>query len=1046
MTHRVIKCFLLALAVGWLLNITVSAQNIDSPSRFKRGQIQSLAGKLRHDYFAKNFFKAGHSTKPLDLFSLFTEHLFAYPQSTNHRKANFFTKPLDHSIPISTSNFSHKLSGEVQVEWVTQYASQLLPSDDVATAVAVDRRGNVYVTGTRTNHPFGTDYFTVKYDGAGHKKWEARYNGESDNDDWAVALCVDEAGNVYVTGGSENAAASSDYFTVKYNAGGAVQWRARYDGPRQNSYDAASVITLDRDGNVLVSGWSENHLVTVKYDAAGVEQWVAQHRADGNGEVSAIAADRFGNVYIAGACHDDFITIKYNASGQQEWVADYHEANNSYGLATALAVDDSGKVLVTGTRDAGSYPKFVTVKYDQTGAREWQASYDSPQPCNWNIATALALDDSGNVYVAGESGFYYEDCSGSSCFTHEDIDYATIKYNRQGAMQWAARYGPQLAYSYPAAMQVDRAGNVYVTGCDNKDIATIKYDAAGTQQWLAYYSRSENEEAATALTLDDAGNVLVCGWNIGERFDQDYLTIKYNGAGFEQWTAHESSRGNSFDRATALVIDAVGNAHVTGVSQTEFNSSTQVSRLATIKYNSQGATQWTAYHQGAESSQETVRQIAVDGEGNVYVIGSRLDENRGFYNYGSLIKYNPRGELQWRAAFDSAAAEGFSLPNALALDAWGNIYVTGASATADFSTAKFAASGKELWRAQYGQDGNALAGASALALDDSSHVYVTGKSDGACVTIKYSSNGLQKWVARYDSPESLERVVAIAAAPSGGVVVLASLGFYADYVTIKYNREGLQEWIARYSSTKNSFDHPTALAIDHAGNVHVTGNTATIKYDAVGTQKWLVTPGATALALDAAGNVYTTGGASDSTDANFVTTKLSPLGQREWSAEFDGAGNSFDEPAAIALDKFNNVFVTGKSRGGQTQHWSYFTTIKYAQNAVAVENQKTETPLTFSLAQNYPNPFWSGAASGKAATTVHYSVAQTQQVSLKIFDLLGREVATLVNAIKAAGEYDVRWTPAHLPSGVYVYRLQVADPAGGGAGNFVASKKLVLMP
>ncbi|MEK7729479.1 MAG: T9SS type A sorting domain-containing protein [candidate division KSB1 bacterium] len=79
------------------------------------------------------------------------------------------------------------------------------------------------------------------------------------------------------------------------------------------------------------------------------------------------------------------------------------------------------------------------------------------------------------------------------------------------------------------------------------------------------------------------------------------------------------------------------------------------------------------------------------------------------------------------------------------------------------------------------------------------------------------------------------------------------------------------------------------------------------------------------------------------------------------------------------------------------------------------------------MEQNYPNP----------STTISFSLPRASFVTLKIHNLLGEEVATLVHEQRAAGEQRVHWQPHDLPSGVYVYRLQV--------GAFVKSKKLVFL-
>jgi hypothetical protein len=82
------------------------------------------------------------------------------------------------------------------------------------------------------------------------------------------------------------------------------------------------------------------------------------------------------------------------------------------------------------------------------------------------------------------------------------------------------------------------------------------------------------------------------------------------------------------------------------------------------------------------------------------------------------------------------------------------------------------------------------------------------------------------------------------------------------------------------------------------------------------------------------------------------------------------------------------------------------------------------------LSQNYPNPF-------NPSTNIQFSIVRRQLTIVKVFDVLGREVATLVNEVKEPGTYTVQFNASSLASGVYFYRLQ--------AGDFVQTKKLVLL-
>ena len=96
---------------------------------------------------------------------------------------------------------------------------------------------------------------------------------------------------------------------------------------------------------------------------------------------------------------------------------------------------------------------------------------------------------------------------------------------------------------------------------------------------------------------------------------------------------------------------------------------------------------------------------------------------------------------------------------------------------------------------------------------------------------------------------------------------------------------------------------------------------------------------------------------------------------------------------------------------------------------VGVEDEET-LPTEFALAQNYPNPF-------NPSTKIKYSVPQTSQLQIKVFDLLGNEIETLVNEEKPTGTYELNWNAANLPSGIYFYRLK--------AGDYINTKKMILI-
>ena len=220
------------------------------------------------------------------------------------------------------------------------------------------------------------------------EEWVARFNGAGNTTDWAYGITLDPSGNVYVTGYSTGAGTGKDYMTIKYNSNGNVLWTSSYNGPI-NGGDYSNAIAVDQSGNAYVTGRvdfgaSYADIVTIKYNSQGVQQWSARYNGPANNidEARCIKTDGNGNVFVAGKSFNanyDFIVIKYNSNGTEAWVATYNGPGNNEDVVNSLDIDNSGNVYIAGNSiGSGTGSDFTVIKYNSNGAQAWVKRYNGP--------------------------------------------------------------------------------------------------------------------------------------------------------------------------------------------------------------------------------------------------------------------------------------------------------------------------------------------------------------------------------------------------------------------------------------------------------------------------------------------------------------------------------------------------------------------------------------------------------------------------------------------------------------------------------------------
>lgn len=388
------------------------------------------------------------------------------------------------------------------------------------------------------------------------QEWANTYNHLT-SQDVAQGLVVDNSGNIYALGWVNNGVSTmTDYGLIKYNSAGVQQWFRQYSSTGA-WLDYGDDIAMDNSGNVYVTGRVEAiagnaNCVTIKYAPNGDSLWVRKYDF---GICRKILVDNNSNVYVIGkrgdAAFSDFLIVKYNSAGSELWARTYTGAGGYPDEALAAAVDSAGNVIITGIVSIPPQNAIVTIKYDAAGTQLWLATYQCAA-AGGDWGNDIAVDNAGNIYITGSS----------DTIPSIGRTFLTLKYNSSGGREWVTRYyggWPPTTSVDSRSMALFENNYIYVAGyavysATNYDYVVLKYNTNGVQQWVSTYHSGVND-LANKIALDDSGNAYVTGLasNLSSA-NEDAVTVKFNSAGTQQWVARYNGVTNSIDESRDVVV------------------------------------------------------------------------------------------------------------------------------------------------------------------------------------------------------------------------------------------------------------------------------------------------------------------------------------------------------------------------------------------------------------------------------------------------------------------------------------------------------------
>ncbi len=864
-------------------------------------------------------------------------------------------------------------------------------AQEIGAGVAVDANGSVYITGSFSGTAdfdpspgvynltsAGTDdAFVSKLDAAGNFLWARQLGGTGV--DYASALAADDAGNVYTTGlfdgtadfdpgaGVYNlttaGAGPLETYVSKLDAAGNFVWARRFGG---DSGVSGNGVAVDSQGNVYTTGHFQgtadfdpgagnftlrgNGFVNAfvsKLDGAGNFVWARGMGGTANVIGYAVAVDAAGNVHTTGYFQEtadfnpdpavtlnltsfgglDVYVSKLDGDGNFVWVRQMGGPADDIG--DGVAVDPQGNVLTTGS--------FV-------GAADFDPSNGAFTLTSAGNLDAFVskLDAAGNFILARQVGAASSD-SGSS-----------VAVDGHGGVYTAGYFGGTVDFDPSAAVF-----NVTAAGANDAFVSKLILAGVSGVIWDDQDGdgvRDANEPGiidATVELFDAVDGVVGNG-------DDNYLEAVTTRADGSYRFREPARGGNRYIRvnppagtaganpAYAEVTTPGGDSAVDRFGRSalfDLSADPVQTFTAGLRPVSAPAPAWAIGSDGADAA----NGVAADAAGNTYVVGAftgvTADADQGpgetsLMNNGDgagyVAKYDAANQLLWARVMGGSGAGNAVQAAAVAVDAAGNVVVTGTfTGSADFGAtpltslggtdafvAKLGAAGTFLWAKRYGGAGNDTGG--AVAVDAANNIHATGTFLGNATiggTAFTNATGSDAFVLKLNTADGSTAAarqiggagsvqVAGIAANSGGVYLAGSFAGTADFDP--------SATTFPLTSVGGSFEDAFVLKLTTGGSLawakQIGGGFADT---------------ANGLALDAAGNVLFTGGFQGTVDFDpsnnpFNLTSASALsdayaakfdagGNFLWVKQFGGAGDDFG--SAVTADARGYVDVAGAFAG-----------------------------------------------------------------------------------------------------------------------------------
>ncbi|MFZ1322754.1 MAG: T9SS type A sorting domain-containing protein [Ignavibacteria bacterium] len=572
----------------------------------------------------------------------------------------------------------------------------------------------------------------------------------------------------------------------------------------------------------------------------------------------------------------------------------------------------------------------------------------------------------------------------------------------------------QITNDYPFKTFLDSANNLYVAGSlynigtQTFDISYEKFNSVGERLEFKFFNNPSGYDRGLDLSVDNAGNIFISGYIFNSvTKSNDIIVLKYNALGNLAWSKIYNNPGDDKGYGIDIINDIHGNASEIYISGYITNTNSQPAFFVQ-RLNGNGNEMWTQII-STSGKYDISTDLKVDA-GHVYAVGYSfqghyygddimivtIDKESGTYAQSDVLIHNIAGYNEKPTAFSLVdySRVPISKSRSVVTSISESFQLNPVVQTRFFTIFYDEDSNQKLnvkWTRQYANSfDNRFNAPTALAVDSRKNVYVTGYTMGE------------------RAGEDLNFVTMVYTPERGRLGWNGKIEYY--------NNESLPS--SKYD------DKASSIKLSSNGNVYVAGTSDASPYgysvinyeqDTLGnppTKKWVKT----FQPLFESEN-----GISESQSQKTALLEVDSEGQpiliaMEWN------GNNAQWKARKYDTEGNVIFTIG-----QEENLDQISEINLKSNLKNSDNDISKTQLL----QNKPNPF-------NPSTEIFYNVAQNGFVNIKVYNLLGQEVAALVNEMKQPGNYQIRFDGSALSSGMYFYKMFVNE-------NLIDGKRMLLL-